>query len=160
MTLSQFRNHYPCPHIQFTCSQGRRKHQQIGGAPASRGTLGYRKGHIKNFPRKCWRQWAGGGGGRRKNFPAVAYRNCTFLTKYFKETWKFPIKKGTFDVNLLFTATLACTKRALFILKKGTFHDKKGPPCAPRLPPVPPVPPVPPMCPPCHPRIYSECVMS
>jgi hypothetical protein len=53
-------------------------------------------------------------------------RNCTFLTKFFKKTWKFPNKKGTFDVNLVFTATLACTKRALFITKKGTFHHKKG----------------------------------
>ena len=66
------------------------------------------------------------GGGGRKNFPVVAYRNCTFLTKFVKKTWKFPNKKGTFDVNLVFTATLACTKRALFITKKGTFHHKKG----------------------------------
>ena len=29
------------------------------------------------------------------------------------------LKKGTFDVNLVFTATLACTK-------KGTFYHKKG----------------------------------
>jgi hypothetical protein len=69
---------------------------------------------------------ATGGGG--KNFPVVPYRNCTFLTKFFLKTWKFPSKKGTFDVNLVFTATLACTKghfssqkRALFITKKGTF---------------------------------------
>jgi hypothetical protein len=32
----------------------------------------------------------------------------------------------SFDVNLVFTATLACTKRALFITKKGTFHHQKG----------------------------------
>ena len=75
----------------------------------------------------------GGGGGGEKNFPVVPYRNCTFLTKFFKKTWKFPNKKGTFDVNLVFTATLACTKRdfssqkrALFVTKKGTFHHKKG----------------------------------
>jgi hypothetical protein len=49
------------------------------------------------------------------------------LTKFLKKTWKFPNKKGTFDVNLVFTATLACTKRALFITKKGTFSPlKKG----------------------------------
>jgi hypothetical protein len=48
------------------------------------------------------------------------------LTKFFKKTWKFPNKKGTFDVNLVVTATLAGTKRALFITKKGTFHHKKG----------------------------------
>ena len=29
--------------------------------------------------------------------------------------------RGTFDVNLVFTATLACTKKALFITKKGTL---------------------------------------
>jgi hypothetical protein len=48
------------------------------------------------------------------------------LTKFFKKNWKFPNKKGTFDVNLVFTATLASTKRELFITKKGTFHHKKG----------------------------------
>jgi hypothetical protein len=35
----------------------------------------------------------------------------------FLKTSKLPNKKGTFDVNLVFTATLACTKRALFITK-------------------------------------------
>ena len=139
MTLSQFRNHFPCPHTQFTRSQGRTKHQKIGGALASRGTLGYRKGHLKNFSRKCWRRWGGG----RKNFPVVAYRYCTFLTKFFKKTWKFPNKKGTFDVNLVFTATLACTKRALFITKKGTFSPLKKLGGGGHVPPVPPPPPVP-----------------
>jgi hypothetical protein len=75
-----------------------------GGAPASRVTLGYRKGHL-----------------------------------FFKKSWKFPNKKGTFqtfDVNLVFTVTLACTKRALFITKKGTFSPLKKlgghmPPCPP-----------------------------
>ena len=107
-------------HQHVKC-QGRRKHQKIGGAPASRGTLGYRKGHLKKFHGNV-----GDRGGGRKNFPVVAYRNFTFFTKFFKKTWKFPNKKGTFDVNLVFTATLACTKRALFITKKGTFHHKKG----------------------------------
>ena len=32
----------------------------------------------------------------------------------------------TFDVNLVFTATLACTKRALFITKRALFITKKG----------------------------------
>ena len=49
----------------------------------------------------------------------------TFLTKFFLKTWKFPNKKGIFDVNFVFTATLACTKRALFITKKGTFSPLK-----------------------------------
>jgi hypothetical protein len=39
-------------------------------------------------------------GGEEKNFAVVPYRNCTFLTKCLKKTWKFPNKKGTFDVNL------------------------------------------------------------
>jgi hypothetical protein len=48
------------------------------------------------------------------------------LNKFVKKSWKFPNKKSTFDVNLVFTATLACTERALFITKKGTFsHLKK-----------------------------------
>jgi hypothetical protein len=60
------------------------------------------------------------------------------LTKFLKKTWKFPNKKGTFDVNLVFTATLACTKRALFITKKGTFSPlKKWGGGGTRAPPVP-----------------------
>jgi hypothetical protein len=47
------------------------------------------------------------------------------------KTSKFPNKKGTFDVNLVFTATLACTKRAL-PHKKGHFWYGHMPP-----PPVP-----------------------
>jgi hypothetical protein len=44
----------------------------------------------------------------------------------FFKNWEISKQKGTFDVNLVFTAILACTKRALFITKKGTFHHKKG----------------------------------
>jgi hypothetical protein len=44
-------------------------------------------------------------------------------------------KQITFDVNLVFTATLACTKRALFITKKGTFCSLKK--FRDHLPPVP-----------------------
>jgi hypothetical protein len=51
---------------------------------------------------------------------------------------KFPNKKGTFDVNLVFTATLACTKRALFIIKKGTFGPLKKLRGGGHVPPVPP----------------------
>ena len=67
----------------------------------------------------------GGGEGEKKNFPVVPYRDCTFLTKFVLKTWKFPNKKGTFD-DLVFTATLACTKRALFITKRALFITKKG----------------------------------
>jgi hypothetical protein len=37
-------------------------------------------------------------------------------------------KKGTFDVNIVFTATLACTKRALFITTPlfGIWHFATG----------------------------------
>jgi hypothetical protein len=41
------------------------------------------------------------------------------------KTSNLPNTKGTFDVNLVFTATLTCTKRALFITKKGTFCPLK-----------------------------------
>ena len=58
-------------------------------------------------------------------FPVIPYQNCMFLTKLFFKTSKFPNKKGAFDVNLVFTATLACTKRALFITKKGNFNPLK-----------------------------------
>jgi hypothetical protein len=43
-----------------------------GGAPASRGTLGFRKGDLKNFSRKCWRRGGGGGGGgSRRTIPKL-----------------------------------------------------------------------------------------
>jgi hypothetical protein len=120
-------------------NQGRRKHQKIGGgAPASRGHFRV----SKRAPKKFFPEMLATGGGR-KHFPVVVYRNCTFFTNFFKKTGKFPNKKGTFDVNLVFTATLACTKRALFITKKGTFHHNFsfsplknwGGGCAPCAPP-------------------------
>jgi hypothetical protein len=46
-------------------------------------------------------------------------------TFFFEKHGNFKKKEGTFDVNLVFTATLACTKRALFITKKGTFSPLK-----------------------------------
>ena len=49
-------------------------------------------------------------------FSLVPYRDCTFFTNFFKKTLQF---------NLVFTATLACTKRALFITRKGTFSPLK-----------------------------------
>jgi hypothetical protein len=71
---------------------------------------------LKRAPKKFFPEMLATGGGRNI---------LTFLTKFFLKTWKFPNKKGTFDVNLVFTATLACTKRALFITKKGTFRPLK-----------------------------------
>ena len=62
---------------------------------------------------------------------------CTFLTTFYFKTSKFQNKKGTFDANLNFsTATLAFTKRALFITKKGTFSPLKN--IWGHVPPVPP----------------------
>jgi hypothetical protein len=103
-----------CIPINPKLSYWRRKHQKIGGGgTGSRGTLGYWKGHLKIFSGKCWRRGEG-------DFPIVPYQNCTFLPNtFFLKTWKFPNKKGTFDVNLVFTVTLACTKRALFITKRA-----------------------------------------
>jgi hypothetical protein len=57
--------------------------------------------------------------------PVIPYRNCTFFTNFLFKTSKFSNKNGTFDVNLLFTATLACTKRVLFVTKKGNFDPLK-----------------------------------
>ena len=59
-------------------------------------------------------------GGKEKNCPSYHTQIACF-DQILKKTWKFPNKKGTFDVNLVFTATLACTERELFITKKGTF---------------------------------------
>jgi hypothetical protein len=77
---------------------------------------------LKRAPKKIFPEMLATG---ERDFPVVPYRNYTFLTKFFLKTWKFPNKKGTFDVNLVFTATLACTKRELFITKKGTFSPLK-----------------------------------
>ena len=80
-----------------------------GGAPASRGTFRYWKGHLKIF-------WGG-----KKNFPVILYRNCTFLIKmFFKYIEISANKKGTFDVNLVFT------RSDISLYKKGTFHHKQG----------------------------------
>ena len=89
--------------------QGRRKHQKIG-----EGGTGF-QGHfwiLKRAPKKIFP-------GGKENIPFIPYRNCTFLTKLFLKASKFPNKKGTFDFNLVFTATLAS------LYKKGTFHHKK-----------------------------------
>jgi hypothetical protein len=67
-----------------------------------------------------------GGGEGRKIILLYTQTYCTFLTNFFFKASKFPNKKGTFHVNLVFTATLACTKRALFITKKGTFGPLKN----------------------------------
>jgi hypothetical protein len=64
-------------------------------------------------------------GGGKKKFSCRSIPKLHVFDQIFLKTWKFPNKKGTFDVNLLFTATLACTKRALFITKKGTFSPLK-----------------------------------
>ena len=45
------------------------------------------KGTKKFFP--------GNVGGTKKNFLVILYRNCTFLSKFFLKTSKFPNKKGT-----------------------------------------------------------------
>jgi hypothetical protein len=91
----------------------------VGSIKDSKGALLDPKGHfwiLKRAPKKFFPEMLATG---KKNF-LILYRNiCMFFTKLFLKTLKFPNKKGTFDVNLVFTATLACTE-------KGTFHHKKG----------------------------------
>jgi hypothetical protein len=55
----------------------------------------------------------GGGGGE---FSRYTKPKLHVYDQIFSKTSKLPNKKVTFDVNLVFTATLACTKRALFLL--------------------------------------------
>ena len=87
---------------------------------------------LKSTPKKFFQEMFSTGGGRRRNFLRSYHTEIVrfwplFLPQFFfKKTWKFPNKKGTFDVNLVFTATLACTKRdfssqkrALLILWKN-----------------------------------------
>jgi hypothetical protein len=78
-----------------------------GGALASRGTFGYWKGTKKIFP-----------GNVKKNFPVIPYRNCAFFDHFFFLTWKFPNKKGTFEVGFSIYSDIS-------LHRKGTFHHKK-----------------------------------
>ena len=68
----------------------------------------------------------GGGGGGKKIFSRRSIPKLHFFTKFFKKTWKFPNKKGTFDVNLVFTATFKLVQKGHFITKKGTFSPLKN----------------------------------
>jgi hypothetical protein len=65
----------------------------------------------------------GGGHGapasRGTSYHTELQRTINVFEQLFLKTSKFPNKKGTFDVNIVFTATLAWTKRALFITKKA-----------------------------------------
>jgi hypothetical protein len=80
--------------------QRRRKHQKIGGAPASRGTLGYRKGHLKNFTGNVG-DGGRGEGGRREKFSRRTIPKLHVFDHIVLKTWKFPNKKGTFDVKVV-----------------------------------------------------------
>jgi hypothetical protein len=64
-------------------------------------------------------------GGGEEKFTRHTIPKLHVFDQIFFKTSKLPNKKGTFDVNLVFTTTLACTKRALFITKKGTFCPLK-----------------------------------
>jgi hypothetical protein len=61
--------------------------------------------------------------------PKLSYRRVGSIKRLGGGGAPHTNKKGTFDVNLVFTATLACTKRALFITKKGTYSPLKKRPC-------------------------------
>jgi hypothetical protein len=88
--------------------------------------LDIEKGTYKIFP-GIVDDGGGGreGGGGKTNFSVIPYRNGTFLHNLFLKTSKLPNKKGTFYVNLVFTATLPCTKRALFITKRHFLSFEK-----------------------------------
>ena len=81
---------------------------------------------LKRAPKQFFLEMLATGGGREKFSRRIIAKLHVFDQIFFKKIGNFYKKKGTFDVNLVFTATLACTKRALFITKKGTFHHKKG----------------------------------
>jgi hypothetical protein len=65
-------------------------------------------------------------GGGEKIFPSYHTEIARFLPNFFKKLGNFQTKRAPLMLNLAeSTATLACTKRALFITKKGTFYLKK-----------------------------------
>ena len=72
-------------------------------------------------------RWGGGGRvcARKKNFPVIPYRNCTFLTTFLKKTWKFPNKKASLMLIQYLQRHQLVLNRALFITKKGTFSPLK-----------------------------------
>ena len=70
---------------------------------------------IEKAPKIFFQKCSQGGGGV---FPSYHNELHVFDDQMFLKTWKFSDRKGTFDVNLVFTA--------IFASKKGTFHHKKG----------------------------------
>jgi hypothetical protein len=69
----------------------------------------------------------GGGRGGGKKFSRRTIPKLHVFDQIFFKNLEISKQKGHLsDVNLVFTATLiACTKRAFFVPKKGTFHHKK-----------------------------------
>jgi hypothetical protein len=78
--------------------QGRRPSKDWG-EPTSRGNAGTKKSVLPG-----------------EKFSRHTIPKLHVFTKFFLKISEFPHKKGTFDVNLLFTATLACTTRALLVI--------------------------------------------
>jgi hypothetical protein len=80
---------------------------------------------LKRAPKNVFKEMLATGGGEgtfsRRTIPKLHVFDHIFL-----KMWKFPNKTDTFDVNLVFTATLASTKRALFITK--SFGNPVPPP--------------------------------
>jgi hypothetical protein len=83
---------------------------------------------LKKAPKKFFPEMlaTGGGGGGEEKFSRRTIPKLHVFDEIFFKNLEISKQKGTFDVNLVFTATLACTKRALLITKKGTFHHNKG----------------------------------
>ena len=66
---------------------------------------------------------AGGGGGGGEKFSRHTITQWHVFDQIFFKNIKFPNKKGTFDVNLVFTATLACTIDILYTLDSASNYS-------------------------------------
>jgi hypothetical protein len=92
---------------------------------------------LKRAPKKIFQEMlARGGGWEKGKFSRRTIPKLHVFDHIFLKMWKFPNKPDTFDVNLVFTATLASTKRALFITKSfgkigGGGHVHPVPPPVP-----------------------------
>jgi hypothetical protein len=82
-----------------------------------------RRAGLATRPTDNKQQVSVGGGGQglraEEKFSRHTIPKLHVFDHIFKKNLEISKQKGIFDVNLVFTATLACTKQ-------GTFHHKKG----------------------------------